>query len=103
MDDAASIDVRNNQRELRYEAWVDGTLAGEIRYRTQPGAVVLVHTEIAPQLEGQSVASTLVQGALDDIRAHDLRVVPICPFVAAYIKRHSQYTDLIVDDDATPE
>jgi predicted GNAT family acetyltransferase len=43
-----------------------------------------------------------VQGALDDIRARGLRVVPFCPFVAGYIRRHSEYADLVTTDPATP-
>ena len=85
----------DNTGELRYELRVDGDLAGEIRYRRQPGAVVLVHTEIEPSLEGQGLGAVLVREALADVRARGLRVVPFCPFVAAYIRRHPEFTDLV--------
>jgi predicted GNAT family acetyltransferase len=88
--------VKDNPAELRYEAQDDdGTLVGEIRYAVEPGAVVLVHTDVEPAVEGEGVGSALVRFALDDLRARDLRVVPRCPFVAAYIRRHPEYDDLV--------
>jgi uncharacterized protein len=95
--------VRDNPRELRYEALRDGELAGIVRYRSEPGVVVLVHTEVDESVEGTGVGSRLVRGALDDVRARGLRVVPLCPFVAAYLRGHPEYADLVGDDPATPE
>ena len=91
--------VEDNPSELRYELRVDGDLAGEIRYRRQPGSVVLVHTEIEPSLEGQGMGVVLVRGALEDIRARGARVVPFCPFVAAFIRRHHEYADLVTVEE----
>lgn len=95
--------VQDNPQELRYEALRDGALVGLIRYRTEPGVVVLVHTEVEEAVEGTGVGSQLVRGALDDIRARGLRLVPVCPFVAAYLRRHPEYADLVGVDPATPE
>jgi predicted GNAT family acetyltransferase len=92
------VTVRDNPAELRYEALAGGEMVGEIRYRTEPGLVVLVHTEVAPAAEGAGVGSRLVAGALADIRARGLGVVPLCPFVAAYIRRHPEFADLIRAD-----
>ena len=95
--------VRDEPRELRYEALVDGRVAGIIRYRVEPGALVLVHTEVDEELEGTGVASRLVRGALDDIRSRGLGIVPVCPFVRSFIGRHPEYADLVVTDPATPD
>jgi predicted GNAT family acetyltransferase len=95
--------VRDNTEELRYEILCDGEVVGGIWYRTAPGVIVLVHTEVAPTEEGQGVGSRLVRGALVDIRARGLRVAPVCPFVAAYLRRHPEQRDLVVRDPATPE
>jgi predicted GNAT family acetyltransferase len=98
-----SIVVRDNPRELRYEALADGRLVGLIRYRQEPGLVVLAHSEIDLDLEHTGVGSELVRGALADIRARGLRVVPHCPFVADYIRDHPEETDLVGVDPAVPE
>jgi predicted GNAT family acetyltransferase len=55
----------------------------------------MVHTEIEPAFEGEGFGSALVSGALDDVRARGKRVRPLCPFVAAYVKRHPEYADLV--------
>ena len=49
--------------------------------------------------EGHGVGSRLVQGALDDLRARGLAVVPLCPFVAGFIDRHPEYADLVTTDE----
>ena len=95
--------VRDNPTELRYEL-VDGdTVIGQIRYRREAGAVALVHTEVEPMYEGKGLAGTLVEGALDDLRERDLAVIPVCPFVRAWLRRHPEYADLVVADPAIPE
>jgi predicted GNAT family acetyltransferase len=83
--------VVDNQEELRYELWLGEELGGEIRYtRDDDGKVVLVHTDIEPKLEGQGLGSVLVKGALDDLRERGIEYRVICPFVAAYLRRHPQ-------------
>lgn len=99
----SEITVTNNPRELRYELRVDGELAGEIRYRLQPGAAVLVHTDVDPRFEGRGLATTLIHSALEDIRATGTHFVPVCPFVGWYLERHPEYGDLVVPDDAPPD
>lgn len=101
--DTTDITVRDNPAEQRYEAVLDGEVVGEIRYRTRPGVIVLVHTEVAPAVEGRGVGSRLVSAALDDIRARGLRLVPICPFVQAYLGRHPEYGDLLARPRAVPQ
>jgi uncharacterized protein len=89
------MDVVDNRSELRYEIRVDEELAGTIRYTLDPGVITLVHTEVEPRHEGEGVGSALVKGALDDIRARDLRLRPLCPFVAEYLRRHPEYDTLV--------
>ncbi len=95
--------VRDNPAKLRYELLFGDQLVGKIRYRTEPGTVVLVHTEVEPSDEGGGLGSHLVKSALEDIRTRGLQVVPLCPFVAAYIRRHPEYDDLVVRDPAVPD
>jgi uncharacterized protein len=93
--------VSDNPAELRYELRDDEELVGEIRYRKVPGGLALVHTEVDPKRQG--LGSTLVGGALDDLRARGLGVVPVCPFVRVYIRRHPEYADLLIADDQSAE
>lgn len=88
--------VRDNPELQRYEAIVDGELAGSIIYRKQDDELVLIHTEVEAEFEGQGIASRLVAATLDDIRARGLRMRPFCAFVKAYLERHPEYDDLIV-------
>jgi predicted GNAT family acetyltransferase len=67
-----------------------------IVYRGRDGVVTLVHTEVEPEWEGHGIGSKLVLGALDDVRARGLRIRPLCPFVAGYIRHHPEYEDLVV-------
>lgn len=98
---AERIRVVDNPAELRYDLWVDDMRAGYIAYRREPGAVVLVHTDVDPRYEGEGLGSKLVAGALDDLRRRQLGVVPLCPFVAAYLRRHPEQGDLVVRDPST--
>jgi uncharacterized protein len=93
---SAQVVVRDNPDALRYELVLDGEVVGEIRYRLRPGRISLVHTEVLPAYEGRGLAGQLAAGALDNIRARGLRVVAICPYVQAYIRRHPEYEDILV-------
>ncbi|WP_407345442.1 GNAT family N-acetyltransferase [Pengzhenrongella phosphoraccumulans] len=103
-----TIDVQDVPDQHRYEARIDGDLAGFIEYRgfEHGGAgvqVVLFHTEVDPAFGGKGVGSVLARGALDDLRARGARVIPECTFVAGWIAKHEEYADLVVDeDDAVP-
>jgi uncharacterized protein len=95
--------VRDNPSELRYELLLDDRVVGELRYRLEPGAVVLVHTEVDPAYEGHGFGTLLVEEALRDVRERGLRVVPICPLVRSYLRRHPEYAELVVADPAVPD
>ena len=90
------MDVTDAAGKRRYEARIDGELAGIAEYRASDGLVTFVHTEVMPEFEGRGVASALVRAALDDVRAHGRRVRAVCPFVKGYIERHAdEYSDLV--------
>jgi predicted GNAT family acetyltransferase len=92
---ALAATVRDNEAAHRYELLVGEELGGELIYRARDGVVTLIHTEVAPQYEGHGLGDQLVAYALDDIRARGLRIVPLCPFVAAYLRRHPENEDLV--------
>jgi uncharacterized protein len=87
--------VRNDQDNHRYVIEVDGQTAGFTVYHPRGGRHYFVHTEVDAGHEGEGLGSVLVRGALDDIRARGETIVPLCPFVTAWLARHPDYQDLI--------
>ena len=94
----ADVTVARNEGQYRYEALIDGAVAGIAQFRSSPGRAVFWHTEVDPAYAGKGVGSTLVREALDDVRARGEKVVAQCTFVAAYVKRYPEYADLVVED-----
>lgn len=91
-----SIEVKNNPDETRYEAYVDGKLAGVAVYGLGPSTLVFLHTEVKPEFEGQGVGGALAKGALEDVRAAgDYDVIALCPFIKGYIAKHPEFAELV--------
>lgn len=93
--DGDTFRIADNPERSRYEVYVGSALAGVTDYHAQPGLVTLKHTEIDPAFEGQGVGSRFVAGVLDDLRRRGVLVLPICPFVRAFLQRHPEYADLV--------
>ena len=92
----ADVQVSNNAAESRYEARVDGQLAGYSEYELGEGRIVFTHTVVEDEFEGHGVGSALARTALDDVRSGGTRrVVPRCPFIKAWIEKHPDYQDLV--------
>jgi predicted GNAT family acetyltransferase len=92
----ADVQVTLNEGEKRYEARVDGELAGSAYFDAADDLVVFTHTEVDDAYEGHGVGSALARSALDDVRADGRRkVVPRCPFIKGWIDRHPDYQDLL--------
>lgn len=91
----SDVTVTHNAAASRFEAQVEGERVGLIDYRTSGNTVDLMHTEVDPDRQGQGVASDLVRGALDTIRAEKMSIVPTCPYVARWLDGHKDYQDLL--------
>jgi predicted GNAT family acetyltransferase len=87
-------DVVDNKTEHRFELSVEGHIAATY-YKRADGVITFVHTEVPPELGGKGVGSKLIKGALDQVRAEGLKVIPQCPFVKAWIDKHADYADLL--------
>lgn len=79
----------------RYELTSGDDVIGFIVYDLADGVITLIHTEVEEAWSGQGHAATLARGALDDARSRGLAVVPSCPYVASYIRKHQEYADLV--------
>ncbi len=86
--------VRDNTTLSRFELEADGVMA-ILNYRVGDGVITLIYTETPPQARGRGLASRLVAGALEAIRARGLKIVPRCSFVRAYLGKHSEFRDLV--------
>jgi hypothetical protein len=85
--------VRDNKSRHRFELDVNGAMAFA-NYRLTPDIVIITHTETPASLRGRGIASDLVKGALEMIRADGLKVVAGCGFVVDYLQKHPEYADL---------
>ena len=86
-------DVNDNKAMQRFELNVEGSVAFA-NYRLSPGVVTITHTETPAALRGRGIASQLVKGALEQIRADKLKVVAGCGFVVDYLSKHPEFADL---------
>lgn len=87
--------VRDNPDRHRFEIDLgDGSLA-IAQYTLLPGKITFTHTEVPEAHEGKGIGTTLIRFALDSARERGLKVIPICPFFAAYMQKHSEVQDLL--------
>ena len=91
--------VIHNADERQYEIWADDELAGFTQYHPYHGVLAFIHTEVEARFEGQGLGSTLVRSALAEVRSRGESVLPFCPFVRGYIKKHREYVDLVPAHD----
>jgi predicted GNAT family acetyltransferase len=84
--------VVRNEAESRYEVSVDGSLA-QLVYREVGDRLALVHTEVPDELGGQGLGGELARYALDDAMTRNLTVVPYCPFVQSWLKKHPEIAE----------
>jgi uncharacterized protein len=101
MEAMATGSVRDNKSQRRFELDVEGTLAFA-NYRLAPGTVIITHSETPPALRGRGIASRLVRGALELIRADRLKVVAGCRFVVDYLDKHPEFADLVGRSSGRP-
>ncbi len=79
----------------RYEARLEGELAGTLDYVRKRGHLALMHTEVLPAFGGRGIGSALVRFALDDARRRKERVIAKCPYVLSYLDRHHGDDDIM--------
>ncbi len=92
--DTKNLTVMDNREERRFEV-VLGDEKAFIEYSDDGDVIAMTHTEVPPEFEGKGVGSWLAKGALDAAKNAGKKVNPACPFIAAYIKKHSEYESLV--------
>ncbi|WP_433826242.1 GNAT family N-acetyltransferase [Actinoplanes sp. CA-015351] len=91
----SDFQVRDNPTARRFELLVDGEVGALAVYHIRGEAVIILHTETAPEMQGRGLASELARQTLDQIRERGQKVVPSCPFFAKYIGEHPEYAALV--------
>ena len=87
--------VRDNPERHRFEIDLgDGTFA-IAEYTLRPGKIMFTHTEVPEAHEGKGIGTTLIRFALDAARERGMKVIPICPFFAAYMQKHADVQELL--------
>jgi len=86
--------VTDNPAHNRFELKA-GDHVAVVCYRLAPGVITFTHAEVPQPLSGQGIGSRLARGALEQVRARGLKVVPKCPFIAAFIAKNAEFSDLV--------
>jgi predicted GNAT family acetyltransferase len=94
-----AANVVDNPSASRFDLLVDDKPAGLIAYTRHGPSIALVHTQVDPAYEGKGYGSVLARGALEALRAEGVRVIPLCPFIQGYLKRHPEYLDLVSPEE----
>ena len=89
--------VSNNAEASRFEVTTNDE-AAVLLYRVQLNTITFLHTEVPEKLRGRGIASKLAAAGLEYARKNGWTVVPLCSFVAGYIKRHPEYLELVRED-----
>ena len=92
---STAVTVTDAPARERFEAHVDGDLAGFLTYHHRPEHLSLVHTEVDEAFEGRGVGGALVRAAVDRASAEGLDVLPFCPFAREWLARHPEHVDLV--------
>lgn len=91
--DLDQLEVIHNEAGHRFEVWVDGYLS-KLDYIQDGKNFVITHVGVYPELRNQGLAAKIVQAGLEYARQNSLRVIPMCSYAAAYIRRNPQYLEL---------
>ncbi|GAB4496248.1 MAG: hypothetical protein OHK003_00680 [Anaerolineales bacterium] len=87
------LEITHNPAENRFETWIDGQLA-KLDYMEDRNTIVMTHVGVPYKFRGHGVAGVVTKAGLEYAKSKSLRVIPMCSYVAAYIRRNPQYAEL---------
>lgn len=88
------MELINNIERRAFEFPINNDTAF-ISYRTSGDVISLMHTEVPRELEGQGIASAIVEQTFRYLEANNLRMIPRCSFVLTYLRRHPEWNKLL--------
>jgi len=89
------IHVIHNEPAHRFEVHVDGE-TGVLLYRREGDTITFIHTRVPNVIGQHGIGSELVRTGLEYAKSQGLKVIPLCPFVAAYIGNHPEHSGLVI-------
>src|SRR5262245_44770661 len=95
------IGIQHDEAHHRYQALIGGEVAGTAHYRVREHKIFW-HTEVKQESEAKGVGTALAKGVFEDLRARGEKAVIECPFLTAFLKRHSEYADLALPVNPSP-
>lgn len=87
--------LSDNQEKHRFELHVGTELAAFAEYNVLKNGLLFTHTEVLPAFEGRGIGSAIARYALDETRRRSVQAIPVCPFIAGYLRKHPEYQDLL--------
>lgn len=89
--------VLDRPDDTRYELVRGDEVISYASYRLDDGVVTIPHVETAPEHRGDGCADTLMAGIVADVRARGLRIRPLCPFAASFMRDNHDTHDVLAD------
>ncbi|TAM94866.1 MAG: N-acetyltransferase [Chitinophagaceae bacterium] len=89
-----NLELTKNEAAQRFEMNV-GNAEAFIVYRQSGNKITLIHTEVAPALEGKGAATAIIEKTLAYIAENNFKLIPLCPLVVSYLKRHSEWKRIV--------
>ena len=90
-----ALEVHENAERHRFEVDLGGGAMAVADYNLPQGKIMFTHTEVPEEHEGKGIGTLLIRAGLNAARERGLKVIPVCPFFAAYIQKHAEEQDLL--------
>ena len=88
------LEIIHNPNENRFEIWIEGQLS-KLDYAQRGSTIIMTHVGVPHEFRGLGIAGKITEAGLEYAKEKNLRVIPMCSYVAAYIRRHPQYAELM--------
>lgn len=97
--DLEKLEITHNPANHAFEVWIEGQLS-KLDYIQDAKNFVITHVGVYPEHRGQGVAAKIVEAALQYAKENSLRVIPMCSYAAAYIRRNPRHMELTEQERA---
>ncbi|MCB0713178.1 MAG: N-acetyltransferase [Ignavibacteriae bacterium] len=96
MDHTDNLSLQKNSSKNRFEVTIGGMTAF-VDYIEMGKKIIYTHTEVPIALEGKGLGSALARGVMEYARENNLQVIPLCPFIGTWLRKHTEYQDILAN------